>query len=76
MAHKKITFEDNGQDFLEWKVDEQGLIQESWPFQTELWGKYEIENMAELHVGGLVKIIGPSWQGIIKHRIESIEVIV
>lgn len=33
----KIDFEDKGQDFLTWWVDERGEIIHSYPFQGDIW---------------------------------------
>lgn len=32
-----ITFEDRGQDFLEWDIDEDGVVVDSRPFQAGIW---------------------------------------
>jgi len=37
MIITKITFEDHGQDFLEWDVDENGEVIHSRPFQNQVW---------------------------------------
>lgn len=33
----KITLEDRGQDILWFKVNEDGIVEESGPFQNEIW---------------------------------------
>lgn len=71
---KKITLEDNGQDFLEFITDDEGIILEARPFQTSIWE------------GGLIPIkfqeIGkecmmhkpPTYMfGFLKHKVLSIE---
>ncbi|EEF78404.1 hypothetical protein [Methylophaga thiooxydans] len=32
-----IVFEDRGQDFLEWDIDEDGVVVDSRPFQAGIW---------------------------------------
>lgn len=36
-TYTKIFFEDNGQDFLYWIIDDQGRVVSAGPFQNELW---------------------------------------
>lgn len=39
-----IEFEDNGQDFLRWKLDSEGKVIECTPFQSSAWvGKYVLQ---------------------------------
>jgi hypothetical protein len=33
----EVHFEDHGQDFLRWDVDEKGVVTASYPFQSDLW---------------------------------------
>lgn len=35
--NRKITFEDCGQDFLWWVIDENGLVIDCGPFQASVW---------------------------------------
>jgi hypothetical protein len=37
MATRTLTFEDHGQDFLEWDIDENGKVVECRPFQGWVW---------------------------------------
>ncbi len=32
-----VTFEDHGQDFLEWDIDEHGRVADSRPLQASVW---------------------------------------
>ena len=36
-AVRKIHFNDHGQDFLWWEVDEAGLVVDCGPFQASVW---------------------------------------
>lgn len=52
----KIEFEDHGQDFLTWEIDQSGKIVDSKPFQAGIWCKYHVAYVNELKVGGFVDI--------------------
>ncbi|MGY0034421.1 hypothetical protein [Pedobacter sp. NJ-S-72] len=40
-----IEFEDNGQDFLTWKLDQDGRVIDCSPFQQSAWvGKYVFQH--------------------------------
>ncbi len=43
-----IEFQDHGQDFLVWTLDETGVVTESWPFQTDIWRGLKVTNLASL----------------------------
>jgi len=44
-----IYFEDFGQDFLEWYIDERGYVLDSKPFQRNIWvGKFTIPETAKV----------------------------
>lgn len=69
-----IQFEDHGQDFLTWEVSKKGKVKSSQPFQTSIWSKYHVTNLADLQPGGLVEICAPGeepWN--IKYPIEHLE---
>lgn len=34
---RKIEFEDKGQDFLEWTLNDEDKVVDSFPFQTDIW---------------------------------------
>lgn len=40
-----IFFEDKGQDFLEWDVDEHGVVVDSRPFQRLIWQGNLVSNI-------------------------------
>lgn len=35
--HRKLHFEDQGQDFLWWEIDEHGKVVDCGPFQASVW---------------------------------------
>lgn len=75
MKRSKIHFEDNGQDFLTWEINEQGVVVRSEPFQTEVWKDSIVLNIDELEPGNKVVIIPKDDDEPleIKHKIEKIE---
>ncbi|MCF6758287.1 hypothetical protein L3X14_17045 [Pseudomonas balearica] len=60
MAKTLIEFQDHGQDFLWWIVDEDGKVTGCGPFQSSVWCHFTISNLASLKVGSLVYGV---WQG-------------
>jgi hypothetical protein len=38
-----VEFQDDGQDFLEWDIDDNGVVVESRPFQTMVWGGSKVD---------------------------------
>lgn len=64
-----IRFEDHGQDFCEWDI-QNGIVTDSRPFQSTLWNGRIVMNEAELTPGGFVKLNG----GLeIKYRLVSVK---
>ncbi len=44
----EVTFEDKGQDFLVWIIDEDGYVLDSQPFQKNIWvGKFTIPDFVQ-----------------------------
>ena len=44
-----ISFEDFGQDFLEWHIDEKGYVLDSKPYQRKIWaGCFTIPETAKV----------------------------
>jgi hypothetical protein len=66
-----ITFEDHGQDFLEWDIDENGKVIDCRPFQFSVWSKVTVTNK-EFKVGGRVKYTGMGLSGRINYPIAEI----
>ncbi|MBN8834594.1 MAG: hypothetical protein ABS68_00125 [Niastella sp. SCN 39-18] len=52
MHNIKITFEDWGQDFLEFICSENGEILDVQPFQHWVWKRFTVNNIDEVQVGG------------------------
>lgn len=53
-----IHFEDHGQDFLEWDVDEYGVVTDSRPCQGWVWKGSVLINNAQ--PGGIVAYVSPA----------------
>lgn len=73
---KKITLEDNGQDFLEIITEDSGFITETRPFQTEIWKDGYIPlDSPEFYIGGILPIHKPPHiiYGFLKHKVIKIE---
>lgn len=73
---KRIYFKDNGQDFLWWEINPNGLVTDCGPFQASVWVGTKVLYPYNLTTGGEVDFI--SKQGgvfTLKHRIEKIETI-
>lgn len=54
MAQVIIHFQDQGQDFLRWQVNETGTVIGSWPFQKQVWAGLQVTNLSRLKAGELV----------------------
>lgn len=52
-----IKFQDFGQDFLEWTINEKGDIIDCTPFQYGVWSRYRVINKSELKPDTHVKIM-------------------
>lgn len=50
----QIHFEDHGQDFLRWTVDQDGVVTESFPFQSRVWRGCRVLRHTELAIGDCV----------------------
>lgn len=52
-----IEFEDKGQDFLEWDLDDEtGKVLDCRPFQARIWCKFYVDEPKHLKVGDRVQI--------------------
>jgi len=54
MAKTLIQFEDHGQDFLWWVVDETGKVIDCGPFQASVWCLFTVTNLERIKPGVLV----------------------
>lgn len=71
----RITFEDHGQDFLTWQLDNNGVVVDCTPFQASHWCGGEVVELAALKVGECVRFRRPGdavWITI-RYPIASIE---
>lgn len=74
MAYKKITFEDNGQDFLTWTVDGKGNVVDCRPFQFYIWRSVIVDlNTVQPGVGVSFKIKGKGEVITLKHKTLKVE---
>ncbi|HAZ00683.1 MAG: hypothetical protein A2W90_14495 [Bacteroidetes bacterium GWF2_42_66] len=70
---KKIYFEDHGQDFLWWIIDENGTVIDCGPFQASVWVDCKVLNN-EIEIGEFVVFetkVGDIME--LKYSIEKIE---
>ncbi len=72
MLIKTVTFEDNGQDFLEFDLDEDGIVIDCRPFQAFLWVNHKVINHDSLVANQNVILQTTNGDLTIKHKIESI----
>lgn len=74
---KKIHFEDHGQDFLEWTLDEEGFVIDCTPAQGSFWCMSGVNDHENLKVGDHVTIINERWDDelTINYPIERIQVL-
>lgn len=54
MANTIIRFEDHGQDFLTWEVNEIGVVVDSKPFQAALWRGCVVKQVDNIKPGDQV----------------------
>ncbi|AOJ05103.1 hypothetical protein WS70_25635 [Burkholderia mayonis] len=52
-----IELEDRGQDFTEWKCDENGIVVECSPFQGWLWEGVRVIGATDLSRGDVVDFV-------------------
>jgi hypothetical protein len=51
-----IKFEDHGQDFLEWDIDDKGIVVDSRPCQAWLWNGTKVGDHENIKVGDFINI--------------------
>jgi len=44
-VRRTIRFEDHGQDFLEWDLDDQDCVITARPFQHSIWAGHQVSNV-------------------------------
>ncbi|QRE00437.1 hypothetical protein [Burkholderia phage BCSR52] len=68
-----IQFEDRGQDFLSWTLDENGVVIECKPFQAWLWKGRQVVDHASLSSGDVVHFLdNDGHMRPLKYRVASI----
>lgn len=72
---KKLYFEDKGQDFLWWVVDENGVVTDCGPFQASLWVGNTVIAPELLLVGDQPEFISKQGNALLlNYKIEKIEI--
>lgn len=51
-----LVFDDQGQDFLRWTLDERGIVIKCEPFQGAVWNGVRVLDFQNLAEGDLVSI--------------------
>ncbi len=79
MAKIKVTFQDHGQDFLWWVLEDQKVV-DCGPFQASFWvGRVVTTPQSEIAVGtqlGLeLTIMGKPQNRLLNYPIEAVEVL-
>ena len=69
---KTIVFEDHGQDFLEWEIDDKGVVTGCRPFQGSIWGGKRVLNHRSVKAGGKARICIEGCIRSIKHPLVSV----
>lgn len=72
---RKIYFEDKGQDFLWWIIDEFGLVIDCGPFQGFVWIGSTVDLDTIKEGSNLCLETDSVGYMMLKHKVESIEVI-
>lgn len=67
-ATKKIIFEDDGQDFLEWYIDKYGEVLHCAPFQAQLWNGTMVD-VYNMRVGSNLPLQNGD---VMRHRVKKI----
>lgn len=57
MGNKILKLADHGQDFLEWHIDENGVVVERRPFQSWLWNGSIVLNHKEIAPGDYIRFL-------------------
>jgi hypothetical protein len=57
MANKILKLADHGQDFLEWHIDENGIVVGCWPFQSWVWNGSIVLNHKDIGPGDTIHFL-------------------
>lgn len=68
-----LHFEDNGQDFLRWEVNAEGVVTDAQPFQGDIWRGCVLLNAPE--VGEKVRVFSPisKREATLLHRVTRVD---
>lgn len=68
----KVHFVDDGQDFLEWDINN-GEVVDCSPFQGDAWISTKVHN-TDIQEGDILQITTPhGYEVTLKHPVESVE---
>lgn len=71
---KTIHFEDNGQDFTRWQIDDAGMVVDSQPFQAYIWVGSIVLNHATLKAGDQLHLqMKDGHVMTLRHLVDSVE---
>lgn len=71
-----VYFEDNGQDFLWWKLKKKNgysEVVECGPFQAEIWEGTIVANAQNIVKGSELQCLTPLGPTVLLHKVERIE---
>lgn len=69
---KRIHFEDHGQDFLWWDIDEEGCVIDCGPFQADVWIGVLTSFPKNINVGDKLIFVGNFGPRELNYRVEKI----
>lgn len=70
---KTIYFQDNGQDFTHWQIDDKGMVVDSQPFQAHIWTGCKVLNHAIIQPGDEVYLqLKDGHEMTLRHLIEGV----
>ncbi len=74
---RRIYFEDHGQDFLSWTVNEQGIVVECEPFQSWLWVGARVLGANHLCRGDVVDFMHKGGEPVktLNYRVERVQIL-
>ena len=73
-----VHLQDNGQDFLEWHLDDAGTVVDCQPFQGWLWCGSRVTNLAELAPGVQIRFIPARPNApeiLLRHLVQRVETV-
>ena len=67
-----IEFEDQGQDFLTWTLNAQGVVVDCKPLQGRVWCGLEVINQRALQPGAKVEYFKDGHSGMIRYPVKAV----